>query len=232
MSKKPNKKLVALTEENITSRDKVIETASRLYALKKELPSLAHQLGSLHNLPTEIEKNLDTLRKQNVSTILQEKEKSLISSIPKDKQEAVVNVLGETVLKEFPVSYSLNYYTTAATAMGSAAAISVIPVVGTVIAGMKIFKAMKQKKKFEKENEQKTTTARVSTNIFNEALQKMEFLLEDSEFQINEIANEISSLTESTKNYDMLSAQQKKEILDVIDKLSSLMQELKKKIEV
>lgn len=229
MADKTSEKFLSLVEENQTSREEVIQTASRLYALKKEAPSLVHKLGSFHNLPSEIKSTLDILEKLGTPEKVTLKDSSLVAGIPKDKQQVVASVLGDTVLEEFPVSDSIGSY---AIVMGVVAATTSIPVVGTILSGINIFRAMKQKKQFEKNAKEETKVVKSSTNIFNEAIKKMEFLLNDSEIQMHEISDDIITLTEGTKNYDMLSEKQKKELLGVIDKLSTLIEELKQKIEV
>ncbi len=229
MADNTNEKLLSLVEDNKASREKVIQTASRLYALKEEAPSLVHQLGSLHNLPIEITNTLENLEKLGTPQKATSKETSLLSSIPKDKQQAVASTLGHTVLGEFPLSDSVNYYVNA---FADAVMLGAIPVVGPVFAGIKVFRAIRQKKKFEESGQEETTVVKKSTNVFNDAIMKMEFLLENSEVQVSEITDEIMGLTETTKNYDMLSKKQKKDLVEVIDKLSTLIEELKQKIEV
>ena len=233
-----NENFLELVKENQKSRLKAIQTAEKLYTFKKnlcqnEIPNLIRHVQSVQNIPEEFQSTITQIESNICS------DKNLIpvnnilkAIIPQDKLEIVTNTFGDKLLQNFELSTSLSEESDSLTspATFAAAVISSIPVIGAVLGFPSIFQIMAQKKKFKAQLQKKTESTQSSTEIFQSAINKMEFLLASTEEQAHDISESVSGLGEKPKNFEMMSLKQREELSALVSRMNILTEALNQKI--
>ncbi len=239
MDNPENKELQSLIVVNQESRVKAIQTAQRLYHLKKhlceyELPALSLYTKSIQNLPEEIRETVEELEAKicsNPDSSLYSKD--LVPYVSKDEQSFIVETLGKSMLQNIALSIYLPVEGKAIAAGEAVGAVADKIVKHNFLQTLKnsinIFRGISRKKNFKKQKKKVDETQK-STDVFESAIDKMEFLLDSTEEQASIISKNVTLLSDGPKNYQMMSKKQKNELLQVVEKMKKLSDELTQEI--
>ncbi len=235
MDKNTNNELHSLVVVNREARVKTVELAQRLYSIKKhlcehELPILTNYTNSIESLPKEIQNTVEELNKKICTNDdFKTYNKDLIIYIPKDEQAFIEKIFGKSMLQDIAKSI---YSPVENTAIATGEAVGNITgkfknnnLLQKIQDYTNIFRVISQRKLFNKQ-EEKVKETKKSTNVFQSAIEKIEFLLSSAEEQANDISQGVTIITDGPKNYEMMSKKQKKELIEVVKRLQKLSDEL------
>lgn len=231
MDKNTNNEIHSLIVVNRDARVKTVELTQRLYSIKKhlcehELPILTNYTNSIASLPKEIQDTVEDLNKKICTNgDIKNYNKDLVSYIPKEEQVFIEKTFGKSMLQDIAKSI---YFPVENTAIATSEAVGNIAgkiknnnLLQKIHDSTNIFRVISQRKLFKKQQEKVKETQK-STDVFQSAIEKIEFLLSSTEEQANDITQGITIITDGPKNYEMMSKKQKMELFEVVERLKKI----------